>query len=83
MAMSVPCVATDVGDTAYVIGDTGLVVPPRSPSDLANAIAFLAGEPPLEKARRQLAARERVQQLFSLETIARLHECLYEQLRTA
>ena len=38
MACGLPIVVTDVGDSAQIVGDLGRVVPPRSPSLLAEAI---------------------------------------------
>ena len=77
MACGVPCVVTCVGDSDYLVGDTGLAVPARNPQALAQAICQLIEAGPA--ARRQLgaAARRRIESEFSLPAIARRYEELY------
>ncbi|GAA5316978.1 MAG: glycosyltransferase [Candidatus Pelagadaptatus aseana] len=68
MSCGIPCVTTDVGDAAYIVGDSGWVVPPSSPSDLGDAIS-LAVEAKRESslwANRKKAARDRIKNNFGL-----------------
>lgn len=77
MACAVPCVVTDVGDSAYVIGDTGYVVHPRDPVALSEAWIRLlrAGTGGREVLGR--LARERVTKLFDLASMVHSYEELY------
>lgn len=82
MSCGVPCVVTDVGDSAWIIGETGKVVPPSNSEALAKALKEL-----IElgtEGRRTLGdlARERIIKNFSLDSIVNQYEELYESLVT-
>jgi glycosyltransferase involved in cell wall biosynthesis len=80
MACEVPCVVTDVGDCAFLVGDTGVVVPPSDPAALAEGWARLIRMG--HDGRRQLgkAARNRVASEFSLPAIAGRYHNLYQEI---
>jgi glycosyltransferase involved in cell wall biosynthesis len=80
MACAVPCVVTDVGDSGLLVGDTGMIVPPRDPRALARGLEELIRMG--EGARRALgkAARERVKGRFGLTKMALNYEELYAEL---
>ncbi len=84
MAASKPVVATYVGGVpeAVVDGVTGLLVPPRDPTALAQAIVHLLGDPDLRQQMGQ-AGRERVLEHFSVERMVERTQNLYEQLLVA
>jgi glycosyltransferase involved in cell wall biosynthesis len=48
MACGVPCVVTDVGDSAWIVGDLGEVVPPKNPVALKNGIDRILNRKPYE-----------------------------------
>lgn len=80
MACGVPCVVTDVGDSARIVGDTGLVVQPKRPQDLFRALVEALTWPPAERARRGAAARSRIQRKFDINRIVAQLENLYLDL---
>jgi ubiquinone/menaquinone biosynthesis C-methylase UbiE len=80
MACGVPCVATDVGESATIIGEAGLVVPIKNPAALAEGIEHFIGATPEEKSKYGRAARERIQENFSLQSVTRRYEEIYQML---
>jgi glycosyltransferase involved in cell wall biosynthesis len=82
MAAGVPCIATDVGDSAAIVGTTGLVVPTRDPHALANAMVTLASDHQL-RARLGEAARKRIEQYYGLPGAVARYETLWQSLSTA
>jgi glycosyltransferase involved in cell wall biosynthesis len=80
MACGVPCVVTDVGGSAEVVGETGRVVPPRQPDLLAAACLELLGLPRTEFARLGLAARRRMETHYDIHKIAAQYEAVWREV---
>jgi glycosyltransferase involved in cell wall biosynthesis len=76
MACGVPCVVTDVGDAAFIVGETGAVVPTRAPAVLAQAWARLLALPPAEREALGAKARERIVTHFSRASMVAQTEAL-------
>lgn len=70
MSCGTPCVATDVGDVAEILGDCGLVVPPGNASLLAEAILSLARMRKHERTALGGAARARVKERYGRQQLA-------------
>lgn len=80
MACGTPCVVTDVGDSALIVGETGTVVAPGDPHALAEAWRKLIVAGPAVRHRLGLAARRRVQQHFALPAIVERYQAIYGKL---
>jgi glycosyltransferase involved in cell wall biosynthesis len=78
MAGGLPVVATRVGGTSQVVvdGETGFLVAPQSPGELARAIVRLYCDPQLSQRMGQLG-RQRVERHFTVGDMVRAYEALY------
>ena len=81
-AMEVPVVASDVGGLRDTVrnGQTGLLVPPRSPEALADALIMILQDADLRR-RMGLAGRERVQSDYDWRDLHDRWVEFYEQAR--
>ena len=81
MSSGVPVIATDVGGNREVVahGVTGFVVPCHAPEAIARAACELVANPDL-LLRFSVNARQRAQELFSMEKMVRAHERAYMRL---
>ncbi|HEY6358829.1 MAG TPA: glycosyltransferase, partial [Vicinamibacterales bacterium] len=80
MACECPCVVTNVGDSAAIVGDTGLVVPPADPEGLADALVRMAQLAAADRQARGQRARARVVNTFSLHAMIRRTATAYRDL---
>ena len=78
MALGKPVVATDVGGNRELVeqGKTGILVPLGDAETVANAILSLIREPETARMMGKLA-RDKVTTSFSVDTMVRQYETLY------
>jgi glycosyltransferase involved in cell wall biosynthesis len=74
MATAVPCVSTDVGDAALLIGDTGRLVPSGDAVALACAMSELITMPAEHRRKLGWRARQRMACEFEIGKIAERYE---------
>jgi len=80
MACGIPCVVTDVGDSATVVGDTGWVVPPRDAQALAAAWLEALSLPQSRWDTHKVAARRRACARYDISRITQEYEDFYASL---
>jgi glycosyltransferase involved in cell wall biosynthesis len=81
MAMGKAVVATDAGGVPEIViqGETGLLVPPAQPKDLAEAVLTLLEDAPRAQ-RLGMAGRRRAETTFSLARHVEAVETLYREV---
>lgn len=80
MSVGLPCVVTDVGDAAYLVGEASAVAAPGDPVALAAALAAMLAQPAPARARIGAAARARIAADFTMAASIGRFEQLYEQI---
>lgn len=80
MATGIPCVATDVGDSALIVGDTGLIVPAKDVTSLSSALEEVITLPVEKRKGLGSAARGRIHKNFELSSSVNQYVTLYEAL---
>jgi glycosyltransferase involved in cell wall biosynthesis len=77
MACGIPVVATDVGDSRRIVGDTGVIVSPGDVSGMVTAIGRILAEPETIRAARGRTARKRIEDRFSLDRMVSSFDALH------
>jgi glycosyltransferase involved in cell wall biosynthesis len=84
MASGLSCVATDVGDCGWLLGDTGIIVPPKDHRALASAWGRLEAAGHDARAALGRRARARIEQQLSMPAyMTRLHDIYIRSLHAA
>ncbi|MCR4436295.1 MAG: glycosyltransferase [Clostridiales bacterium] len=80
MSCAIPCVVTDVGDSAFIVGNNGIVVPPKNAKALAEALLTMF-EMKSEKLKEiGYRARKHIENIYDLDIIVKKYEQMYESM---
>jgi glycosyltransferase involved in cell wall biosynthesis len=80
MACGTPYVVTNVGDSAMIVDQTGVVVPPGDSCALANGWRKLIQAGPAVRRRLGMAARCRIGRHFALQATVERYQAIYAEL---
>jgi len=80
MACGLPCVVTDVGDSAQIVGAAGRIIPPANPKMLAEALKELVSMP--RRSLRELGGigRASIEKNYSADGAVHQYQDLYRAL---
>lgn len=81
MAMGLPCVTTEVGDAALLMGDTGILVPREDAKALAAGIQNLLDMKSKDRDLLGSNAHSRIEDTFSLARTVEQYEVIYNDLK--
>jgi glycosyltransferase involved in cell wall biosynthesis len=79
MSAGLAVVAADSAGTPEVVGDAGILVSPKDPAGIANALVRLANDPALVQDLAE-RARERVRTVFDWRDLAKRYVDLYAEV---
>lgn len=84
MACETPCIVTDVGDAAFIVGETGWVVPPGNTKKLSMVIneALSAMKESVEWEERKADCRSRIIEKFSISRMADSYTQAWESVKS-
>ncbi len=80
MSCGIPCVVTDVGDSAFQVADTGRAVPKSNPQAFADGCSSLLEMPADQRIALGLSARRRIEDHFALARVTEQYQQLYESV---
>lgn len=80
MATGVPCVTTDVGESARIVGSTGVAVPPDDTDALAAGLERMVSKTEYDRLQLGVAARSRIGENFALDRVIADYGHLYKSL---
>lgn len=80
MLAGVPCVVTDVGDAALLVGDTGIVVPKEEPEAFADGLARVLALSAEARAALGARARERIRREYPMPKVVERFEAVYARV---
>jgi glycosyltransferase involved in cell wall biosynthesis len=72
MACGVPCTVTHAGDSAWIVGDTGVVVTPGNPEEVSKGMSALLSA----GGKDSTAVRDRIIREFGIDRMIRRTEAL-------
>jgi len=83
MACQVPCITTDIGDAAVILGDPSRVIRPEDFKAMSNALSALLDLPAEDRVLLGSTNRERIVQNYQLADMVDRYEALWESLAAA
>jgi glycosyltransferase involved in cell wall biosynthesis len=78
MSCGVPCIVSDVGDAAAIVGETGLIVPPSDVEALIRAMTKFVEMRASQRMALGDEARSRIVNHYAIEKIVAAYESLYK-----
>ena len=81
MACGTPCITTNVGDSAFLVGNTGWVVLPKNPFKLAEVIEKAINEKINSNWNKKcIKARLRIKKNFSLKGMVNKYNKIWQKI---